>query len=247
MQAGIGNVVALAGGANSGDITDMLDHGCKGQRHDGDDGRRGKAAIELRPKECKYGVVPHDGQANPGSGCDAREIDLAQRSRNGITHRNAQQDRHDFDHAAAPDVADDDHCNSDNGDKPIGLAVGNGRACQDQTDRNDDRASHHRWEEAHDALGAKGAEQGRQHRIEQTGAGYAQAGVGQKLGLAVGRDGGITCDKGKRRPQECRHLTARQEVEQQRAQAGKQKRRRNRETGEHGHQHGGAKHGKQVL
>ena len=90
MQAGIGDVVALAGGANSGYIADMLDHGCKGQRHDGDDGRRGKAAIELRPKECKHRVVPHDGQAKPGSGCDAGEIDLAQRSRNGIAHHDAQ-------------------------------------------------------------------------------------------------------------------------------------------------------------
>lgn len=59
-------------------------------------------------------------------------------------------------------------------------------------------AGHHRREETHNALGAKGTEQGRQHRIEQAGAGYAQAGVGQKLGLSVGRDCGITSNKGKR-------------------------------------------------
>ena len=220
----------------------MLDHGRKGQRHDGNDGRRGKAAIELRAKERKHGVVPHDGQANPGSGCDAREVDLAQRSRNGIAHHNAQQNRHDLDHAAAPDVADDDNGNGNDSHKPVGLAVSNSGTCQDQADGNDDGTSHHRRKEAHDALGAKRAEQGRQHRIEQAGAGYTQAGVGQKLGLAVGRDCGITGNKGKRRAQEGRHLTARQEVEQQRAQAGKQKRCRHRETGEHGHQHRGAKH-----
>ena len=198
MQAGIGDVVTLASGADSRDITDMLDHGRKGQRHNGDDGRRGKTAIELRAKERKHGVVPHDGQTDPRSGGNARKIDLAERSGNGIAHHNTQQDRHDLDHAAAPNVADDDHCHSDNGNKPIGLAVGDGRACQDQADGNDDGAGHHRREEAHDALGAKRAEQSRKHRIEQAGTSYAQAGVGQKLGLAVGRDCGITGNKGKR-------------------------------------------------
>jgi len=106
----------------------MLDHSCKGQRHDGDDGRRGKTAIELRSKERKHGVVPHDGQANPGGSCDAREVDFTQRSRKGVRDDHAHQDGDDLDHAAAPDVADDDHGHSDNGDKPVGLTVGNGRA-----------------------------------------------------------------------------------------------------------------------
>ena len=158
---------------------------------------------------CKHGVVPHDGQTDPGGGCDAREVDLAQRGRNGIAHHNAQQNRHDLDHAAAPDVADDDHGHSDNGDKPVGLAVGNGRARQDQADGKDDGAGHHRRKEAQDAHRANGAEQGRKHRIEQAGAGNAQAGVGQKLGLAVGCNGGIPRDKGKRRAQKRGHLTAR--------------------------------------
>ncbi len=166
MQAGIGNVVTLAGGANSGDITDMLDHGCKGQRHDGDDGGRGKAAIELRPKECKHGVVPHDGKTDPRRGGNARKIDLTQRGGNGIAHHDAQQDRHDLDHAATPNVADHDNGNGNNSHKPIGLAVGNCGACQDQTDRNDDGARHYRRKEAHDALGAKRAEECRKYRIE---------------------------------------------------------------------------------
>ena len=198
MQTRIGNVVALAGGADSGDITDMLDHGRKGQRHDGDDGRRGKTAIELRPKERKHGVIPHDGQTNPGSSCDARKIDLAQRSRNGIAHHNAQQNRHNLDHAAAPNVADDDHSHGDNGNKPVGLAVGNSGARQNQADGNNDGAGHHRRKEAHDALGAKGAEECRQHRIEQAGTSYAQTSVRQKLRLAVGRNRGIARNKGKR-------------------------------------------------
>ena len=209
MQAGIGNVVALTSRSDGGDIANVLNHGRKGQWHDGDNGRRGKTAIELRSKERKHGVVPHDGQANPGGGCDAREVDLAQRGRNGIAHHNAQQNRHDLDHAAPPNIADDDHGHSDNGNKPIGLAVGDSRACQDQADGNDDGAGHHRREEAHDVLGAKCTEQRCQHRIEQAGAGNAQTSVGQKLGLAVGCNGGITRDKGKRRAQERGHLTAR--------------------------------------
>ena len=68
----------------------MLDHGRKGQRHDGDDGRRGKTAIELRTKERKHGVVPYNGQADPRSGRNARKINFAQCCRNGIAHRNAQ-------------------------------------------------------------------------------------------------------------------------------------------------------------
>ena len=198
MQTRIGDVVTLASGADSRDVTDMLDHGRKGQRHNGDDGRRGKAAIELRAKERKHGVVPHDGQTDPRSGGNARKIDLTQRSRDGIAHHDAQQDRHDLDHAATPNIAYDNDGHSDNGNKPIGLAVGDSRACQDQADGNDDGAGHHRRKEAHNALGAKGAEQRCQHRIEQTGAGNAQAGVGQKLGLAVGRNCGITGNKGKR-------------------------------------------------
>ena len=122
MQTGIGNVIAFAGSAN------VLNHGRKGQRHDGDDGRRGKTAIELRAKERKHGVVPHDGQTDPRSGGNARKIDLTQRSRNGIAHHNAQQNRHDLDHAAAPNIADNDDGHSDSGDKPVGLAVGDGRA-----------------------------------------------------------------------------------------------------------------------
>ena len=192
-------------------------------------------------------VIAQAGQANPGSGCDARKIDLAQRSRNGIAHHDAQQNRHNLDHAATPNIADDDYGDGNHGNEPVGLAVGNSGACQDQTDRNDDGASHHRREEAHDALGTKRTEERREHRIEQAGAGNAQTSVGQKLGLAVGRNRGIASDKGKRRAQEGRYLTARQEVEQERAQAGKQKRRRYRETGEHGHQYRGAKHGKQML
>ena len=179
MQAGIGDVVTLASGANSGDITDMLDHGCEGQRHDSDDGRRGEAAIKLRPKECKHCVVPHDGQANPGSGGNARKIDLAQRGRNGIAHHNAQQNRHNLDHAATPNIADDDYGDGNHGNEPVGLAVGNSGACQDQTDRNDDGARHHRREEAHDALGTKRTEERREHRIEQSGAGNAQTSVRQ--------------------------------------------------------------------
>ena len=209
MQTRIGDVVTLASGANGGDIANVLNHGRKGQRHDGDDSRRGKTAIELRAKERKHGVVPHDGQTDPRSGGNARKINLAQHRRDSIAHHNAQQNRHDLDHAAAPDVADDDHGHGDNGNKPVGLAVGNGRARQDQADGNDDGTGHHRRKEAHDTLGAKCAEQRRQHRIEQAGAGNAQAGVGQKLGLAVGCNGGITRDKGKRRAQKRGHLTAR--------------------------------------
>ena len=138
MQTGIGNVVALASRTDSRDIADMLDHGREGQRHDGDDGRRGKTAIELRPKECKHGVVPHDGQTDPRSGGNAREINLAERSRNGIAHHNAQQNRHDLDHATAPDVADDDNGNANDSHKPVGLAVSNSGTCQDQADGNDD-------------------------------------------------------------------------------------------------------------
>ena len=198
MQARIGDVIALTGRADSRDVANMLDHGREGQRHDGDDGRRGKTAIELRTKERKHGVVPYNGQADPRSGRNARKINFAQCCRNGIAHHDTQQNRHDLDHAAPPDVADHDNGDGNDGNEPVGLAVGNGRARQDQADGNNDGTSHHRRKEAHDALGTKCAEQRRQHRIEQAGAGYAQASVGQKLGLTVGCNGGIARDKGKR-------------------------------------------------
>lgn len=119
-------------------------------------------------------VLSHTTASQPVGGRNAREVDLTQRGCNGIAHHDAQQDRHDLDHAAAPNIADDDDGHSDNGNKPIGLAVGDSRACQDQADGNDDGTGHHRRKEAHDALGTKRTEQRCQHRIEQAGAGNAQ-------------------------------------------------------------------------
>ena len=171
-----------------------------------------RPAVELRARRVQNTVLSHsDGQADPRRVGNAREVDLAQQrpprhrltttpSRMGtILTMPRPQMLHDHDDS-------DGH----NGNKPVCLdALAMAELARIKPDGDDDGASDHRREEAHDALGAEHAGTApTAPGYSRPGASHAQAGVRQKLGLAVGRDGRITGNEGERRAQERRHLTA---------------------------------------
>ena len=174
MQAGVLEIAALAGGGDGADAADVLHHGGQGQRHDGY--RRGEqhTGIQSGPAEqSEQGIFKAEGQADPGGiqqGLDLCRIhhlhagSLTDGSHTIGAHH-TQQDRDNFYHTLAPDVAPHHNGNGDNGDGPVGAAVGNGGGGQGQADTDDDRSGDNRGKVAHHRLGAENLEQGGQHHV----------------------------------------------------------------------------------
>ena len=93
------------------------------------------------------------------------------------------------------------------------LAVIDGGGGEVQADGDDDGARDDGREEAHDLLRAEGPDQRRQHRVDKTRAGHAEAGVGQELRVGEGivdqgGDGGVAAQEGEGGAQEGRDLAA---------------------------------------
>ena len=247
MQAGFGDVVAVAGRADGRHVADMLDHRGERQRHDGDDGRDGQPCIEVRTDDRKHRLIPGERQADPRRLGHARKVHLSRDRSHEVRSDHAQEDGNDLDHALAPDVGDDDDGDGHQCDGPVRGRVRDGRAGQDEPDGDDDGPGDHGRKETHDPRGAEHFEQRRQHEVQKARARHAQAGVRQQIGLAVRRDGRIARDERERRAQERGHFALRDEMEQQRAQAREQQRRGNGQAGQRRHQDGGAEHGEHVL
>ena len=89
MQAGLGDVIAVAGGADGRNVADMLDHRRERKRHDGDDGGNRDSGVEAVAEEGEDRVVPEHGKADPRSVGDAREVHLPHRSGDEIRHDDA--------------------------------------------------------------------------------------------------------------------------------------------------------------
>ena len=200
MQTGVGDVIAIAGGADGGDVANVLDHRSQSDGHDGNDSRHRQAGIHVSAgKQAKNRVLPQDGQANPRRSGHAGEINLAHERRKHIRHKNAHENGDNLNHALTPNVAHDDSGDGDDGNEPVRLAVGDSRASQNEANGDNDGPCHHGREETHDLLCAEDPEQRSQHQVEKARARNAQAGIRQKRGLTVRGDGGIARDKGKRR------------------------------------------------
>ena len=120
MQAGIGDVVAVGCRADSGDVTDMLDHSRKSKRHDRDDRRDSKARVKARPEDPEDRVIPLDGKTDPGSLLYGSKVNLSNGNRDKIGDDDADEDGDDLNHSLSPDVADNDNRNRDDGYEPIG-------------------------------------------------------------------------------------------------------------------------------
>ena len=232
MQAGILDEVLAGGGGDGGDVADVLHHGGDGDGGHHQDGGNVKLGDDEFLQAHKVG----DG--------DLREVHLMEDQRHDVAAHHTQQDGDDLDHALAPDIG----------------GVGHGGAGQVQTDEDDDGAGDDGGEEPHDLLGAHQLEQQGQHQIQQTRDHHAAQCVGQLL--LAGHGGELaavqigyrleTAQKGEGGAQEGRDLELGADVEQQRADTGKQQGGLDGQgqavaADQDGDQYRGAEHGEQVL
>ena len=192
-------------------------------------------------------MTVHDRAADDRRCQDRCPVYDAQDRREQVGTYHAQQDGDDLDHAPAPDIADNNDGNGDQGDRPVAGAAADGRYGQVQADGNDDRSGHDRREELHDLTGTEGPEQKGQDQIDQAGYRYAEAGIGKQLFLSVRRDGEIACQKGEGGTQKCRYLPFGQQVEKQCSETGEQQGRRYTQSGQQGHKYCRAEHGEHML
>ena len=260
MEAGVDHEVLAAGGGDGADVADVLDHGGQRQRHDRQHGGPEDAAVDRAGEEVEHAVFPEDRQAEPLGAADGSGDGGALRGINDecedVRAEHAEQDRDDLSHALAPHVEADDDQDRDDGDEPVGTAVGDGGRGECQADGDDDRAGDDRREVAHDFLDAEDLEQCRQDDVHQARDGDAEAGVCQQVvvvnGGAVGvradgAHGVVAADEGERAAEEGRDLTLGQQVEQQRTDAGEQQGRCDVEAGQRRDEDGRAEHGEHVL
>ena len=248
MQAGILDEVLAGGGGDSGDVADVLHHGGDGDGGHHQDGGNVKLGDDEFLQAHKVG----DG--------DLREVHLMEDQRHDVAAHHTQQDGDDLDHALAPDIGDDDDGDGAQCQPPVGGGVGHGGAGQVQTDEDDDGAGDDGGEEPHDLLGAHQLEQQCQHQIQQTRDHHAAQCVGQLL--LAGHGGELAAvqigyrleaaQKGEGGTQEGGYLKLGADVEQQRADTGKQQGGLDGQgqavaADQDGDQYRGAEHGEQVL
>ena len=257
VQAGVLDVVAAAGGGDGGDVADVLHHGGEAQGHDGDDGGEEHVPVHVPPgEEAEDRLVHLHRQGQEGGLADVLHQGLPDAGvkdhRQEVGAHHAQEDGDDLHHAPAPDVGGHDDADGGNGNPPAPAAVIDGGGGEVQADGDDDGARDDGREEAHDLLGAEGPDQGRQHRVDKTRAGHAEAGVGQELGVGEGivdhgGDGGVAAQEGEGGAQEGRDLAAGDEVEEQRPQAREEQGVGDVQPRQDGDQDRGPEHGEHVL
>ena len=121
-------------------IANVFHHGCECDRsHDQNGGQ-----IEFAEGKCRY--------ADPGSVCD-----VGKRKNGGAVcvchaHGVEDQNRDDLKHSPAPDIENNDRNQSDEGEKPVGGSVVDGRTGKAQSDADDDRTGYDRRKKTHDLL-----------------------------------------------------------------------------------------------
>ena len=184
VQAGVIDIVVADGGADGGNIANVLHHG---SQCDGDDGEQRTDELRAAVNGEQTHSLLVQGDAQPSGFGDLLEVHCAGDQCHRVGDQHADEDGQDLDHALAPDVAHDDSAQCHESQQPVGLAVGDGRGCKDQADGNDDGASDHRREELHDAADAKGGDQQAGHQIDQTRECNGSAGIGQHLGVGNGQ------------------------------------------------------------
>ena len=181
MQTRILKVVDAGRRRNRAHVSDMLHHCGEGNRENGDYGSHDKTPVRIL-EHGETGVLPLERQADPCGLLDRSEIHLTEAGGDNIRAEDTEQDRHDLDHPAAPDVADDDDGHREDGDPPVLVAVLDGRARERESDCDDDRSRHYRREETHHLLGAESGEEPRKDEIHEPRAEHAYAGIRKRLG-----------------------------------------------------------------
>ena len=190
MEAGVADEVLPHGGGDGGNIADMLHHGGKSDGHDREDGRGDEAVVGVL-KDGEHRALPVNGKSEPGSLRHGGEVHLPHQGGRKVGPDDPQDDGDDLHHPFSPDIADDDNGDGDDGDEPVAGAVVNGGLGKIQADSDNDGARYDGGKIAHDLAGAEKLDQKRQHQVQDAGKEDSQAGVGQKLCLAVWRDGPV--------------------------------------------------------
>ena len=238
----------------------MLNDGGQGDGGNGDDGSQQHTGIKVFAEDGKRCVLPDDGQTDPavqdGIGAFLSSLQGGGKAGSGagvhdhgenVGGQHTQQDGNDLHHSLAPDVADNNHQDGNQGDPPVVLAVIDGGAGQGQTDADDDGTGNDGGEVAHDLLGAEDLKEQSQQQVDKTGHGHAKAGVGQRDFLTGGSHEAISTQESEGRTEESGNLPAGDQVEQQSAETGEQQGGGNIQAGDGGNENGCAEHGEQVL
>ena len=93
VQARVTDVVLAGGGGDSGDVADMLHHGCQRDGHDGEHSAdEGLAAVN---SEQTHGILMQ-GDAEPGRRTDGLEVNSAGHERNRVGDQHTDQDGQDL-------------------------------------------------------------------------------------------------------------------------------------------------------
>ena len=232
----------------------MLHNRGQRDRHDRNHGsdQQGRVALRQRPESR---LVPVDGQSDPACLLHRGKVHPTHDGRQHIGADYADDDGHDFHHALAPDITDDHQRDGHDGDQPVGGAVVDGGLRKGQADGDDDRPCHDGREEPHHLPCAEELDQKGQKQVHQPRAGHAEAGIGQEprivrrvpRSVRHRRDSRVSAQEREGGTQERGHLPLGQKVEQQCAQPREQQCGGHVKACQHGHQYGGAEHGKHVL
>ena len=261
MQAGIGDEVIAGGGGNGGHVTDVLHHGSDGDGgHDQHGGHVELGENELLEAD-EVGLT-HGGEVDEGlhNAVGIGQLGAAESGnhRHNVAANHTQQDGDDLHHALTPNVGHHDDSHGHQGQPPAGGGVFDGGAGEVQADHDDHGAGDDGGEVPHDGLGAQHLKEQSQHQIQETGDDDAAQSVGQLQfrGQTVigghGGHGGEAAQVGEGGAQESGDLELGAHMEQQGAQTGHQQGGLDAQgqavaLNQNGYQHGGAKHGEQML
>ena len=235
----------------------MLHHGGDGDGGHDQDGGQVKAG-KLEGGQAQEGGAGHLGEVQDGATVRIGHAAHVHDEGHQIGAHNAQQDGDDLHHALAPDIGHHDDGHGHQGQPPAGGSIGNGGAGEVQADHDDHGAGDDGGEVPHDGLGAQHLKEQSQHQIQETGDDDAAQSVGQlQLGIQTvigghGGHGGEATQVGEGGTKESGDLELGAHMEQQGAQTGHQQGGLDAQgqavaLNQNGYQHGGAKHGEQML
>ena len=206
--------------------------------------------------------LAHGGEVDEGlhDAVGIRQLGAAESGnhRHNVAANHTQQDGDDLHHALTPNVCHYDDSHGNQSQPPAGGSIGNGGAGEVQADHDDHGAGDDGGEVPHDRLGPQHLKEQSQHQIQETGDDNAAQSVGQlQFGVQTvigghGGHGGEAAQIGEGGAQKGGHLEFGAKVEQQGAQTGHQQGGLDAQgqavaLNQNGHQHGGAKHGEQML
>ena len=188
----------------------MLHHGCQGNGDDGNDGAHDKAPVGIL-EHMESRILPAERHTHPGGFLHGGKVAQAKTGRHDVRAQHTQEDGDNLNHAFAPDVANNDNHNGQQGNPPVAVAVLDGAAAQRKTNRDDDGSRDDGREEAHHLLGAECRDEPGQHKIKNACRENSDAGIrkgfrgSESLLGSQGDNGCVATEESEGRTQEGRH------------------------------------------